>query len=270
MAVTDVITYLINMDYAVLCKRIERFISSNVDNAGAKGVVLGLSGGIDSATTAYLAARALPRDKVLGLILPDYRTTPKADIVDAKNIVKNLGIKSKSIDITTVHNAFMNHLNQDKIASGNLRARIRMCFLYYYGNLENKLVLGTGDRSEVLIGYFTKYGDGSADILPIGGLYKTQIRELGRYLGVPTQIVKKESSPHLWEKHTAKEELNFPYETIDSVLHLLFDRKKSLEETCNILGDNEVVRIILEMNRLSNHKRITPKICRLPQPQNSD
>ncbi len=255
------------MDYEDVSGRIQRFIASRVDDAGVKGVVVGLSGGVDSTVTAYLAAMALSKVKVLGLILPDYKTTPQEDVADAEDVVKSLGIKRGFIDITGIHDVFMQHLKRDKVAVGNLRARIRMSLLYYHGNLEDRLVVGTGDRSEILVGYFTKYGDGGTDILPIGGLYKTQVRALGTHLDVPKRVVEKQSSPRLWAKHTAEGELGLPYKTIDPALHLLFDRNTPPEETARIFGDRKVVETVLEMYRRSGHKRITPEICEIPQPR---
>ena len=164
----------------------------------------------------------------MALSLPDYRITSKADIDDVESIVKNLGIELKSIELTDIHNSFLNHLEKDKIVEDNLKARIRMALIYYHSNLQNKIVIGTGDKSEILLRYFTKYGDGGSDILPIGDLYKTQVRILGRYLKVPEQILEKESSPGLWENQTAKGEIGLSYETIDIILHLLYDRKKLL------------------------------------------
>lgn len=141
--------------YDKVVQKIVSFIRKKVREAGANGVVIGLSGGIDSALTAYLAARALPKEKILALVMPDTRITPKQDIDDARVLAKKLGVDYAIIDIAPIHRAFMKHIaKRDKVAEGNLRARIRMAILYYYANLLNRLVIGTGDKSEYLLGYF--------------------------------------------------------------------------------------------------------------------
>jgi len=163
-----------------------------------------------------------------------------------------------------IHNSFLKHLEKDKIVEGNLKARIRMSLIYYYSNLYNKIVIGTGDRSEILLGYFTKYGDGGTDILPIGDLYKTQVKILGRHLKVPERILEKKSSPYLWANQTAEGEIGLPYETIDMILYLLYDRKKTLEEVGRITGDTSAVKKLLNMNEQSQHKRNQSAICKIP------
>ena len=147
----------------------------------------------------------------------------------------------------------------DRLPLGNLRARIRMCLLYYYANKKNLLVLGSGDRSEILIGYFTKYGDGAVDLLPIGILYKSQVRRLAAHLGVPEKVAFKPSSPRLWPGQTAEGELGIPYEEIDLVLHAVFDRGISWEEAAEATGVDEwKVRRIRELHEKSKHKREMP------------
>jgi len=264
--VSTILHELLSLDYRGVSDRIRSFILSRVEDAHLDGVVLGMSGGLDSTVTAYLTAEALPNNRVLALIMPDYHTTPQGDVKDAEEVAKKLGVKRRLIDITPIHEAFLKHLKGELVAEGNLRARIRMCILYYHANLERRLVIGTGDRSELLIGYFTKYGDGGVDILPLGGLYKTQVRELGRHLGVPNKIVEKRSSPRLWAGQTAEGELGLPYETIDPILHLLYDRGLKPDEAAERIGDRQAVDRVLEMYRFSGHKRSTPTICEIPQP----
>ncbi|MCL4437097.1 MAG: NAD+ synthase [Thaumarchaeota archaeon] len=262
----SVLDSLLNLDYDDISVQIRNFISTYVEEAGANGAVLGLSGGVDSTVTAQLAAKALSSKKMMGLILPDHTTTPREDVEDAENTAKQLGIKTQSIDINLIHNTFMKNLRQGRIPEGNLRARIRMCLLYYYANLDNRIVIGTGDRSEILIGYYTKYGDGGVDILPIGGLYKTQVRALAKHLNISSRIVEKQSSPRLWAGQTAEDEIGQKYEVIDPALHLLFDLNLSPERTEKQLGNPEIINQVLEMNRRSQHKRETPQICKIQQP----
>ncbi len=153
----------------------------------------------------------------------------------------------------------------DRVVEGNIRARIRMTILYAYANQYNLLVAGTGDRSEILIGYFTKYGDGGADFFPIGCLYKTQVRRFAVFLGIPEKIAYKPSSPRLWKDHLAEKELGLKYEVIDAVLYSLFDKKLSPQQTAEKLGISlEVVERILSRYYSTSHKRETPPI---PDPQ---
>ena len=155
---------------------------------------------------------------------------------------------------------YSNHLEPDDLALGNLRARIRANIIYYYANLKNLLVLGTSDRSEYLIGYYTKFGDGSADLLPIVSLYKTQLREFAKTLGVPNNIITKKSSPHLWKEHLAEVEIGLSYEVIDSILYCLVDKKMSIDETIQATEiQRDAVEKINHMFQNSQHKRILPE-----------
>ena len=148
-------------------------------------------------------------------------------------------------------------LEPEDRALGNLRARIRMNILYYYANLKNLVTLGSSDKSEFNIGYFTKFGDGAADVLPIVSLYKTQVREIAKYLQVPINVISKKSSPHLWKDHEAENEIGVSYEEIDSILYCLFEKKLSVEETEKItLIEKSKIQKIQELNSKSEHKRL--------------
>lgn len=259
MRLLDPLEKMTSLDFEQVAGGIEGFIRREVSQAGASGVVLGLSGGLDSSTAAYLAVRALGRGAVLGLILPDSGVTPPGDVEDAKAVAAALGIETVYIDISSIHRAFTGYLKPHMVAEGNLRARIRMCILYYYANLLNRLVLGTGDRSEALIGYFTKYGDGGVDIQPLAGLYKTQVRALASYLNLPKQIVAKRSSPRLWAGHVAEDELGLSYEDIDRILYCVFDLKMGVEEASRSLGmPLGKVLSVLNRYRATEHKRQQP------------
>jgi NAD+ synthase len=244
--------------------KIVDFISRKVSEADAEGAILGISGGIDSAVTTHLCVEALGSRRVLGLILPDGAVTPEYDVKDARKIASELCVDTKVIDIAPIHRAFVKKLDPNNLAEGNLRARIRMSLLYYHANLMNRLVVGTGDRSELLIGYFTKYGDGGVDILPIADLYKTEVRRLGELLGIERKIILKRSSPRLWVGQTAESEIGLQYEVIDTILRAYFDQEMKVSE---IAAQLKVVRKDVEKlvsrNVSTNHKRNVPEICRV-------
>lgn len=251
------------MSYFKVAEVIEGFMKGFVAGSGAKGCVIGLSGGLDSSTVAHLLVRALGKEKVLGLIMPMSGITRQEDLDDAVSLAEDLGINYRIIDIREIFEAYTsaNPLfdENDKIANGNLQARIRMTLLYYAANRKNLLVAGTSDRSEILLGYFTKYGDGASDFIPIGDLYKTQVRELARSIGVPDKIVNKPSSPGLWVGQTAEGELGLSYDVIDRILIALFDRKMEIDEAAREVGvSREVVEKVMEMCRNSTHKRSLP------------
>ncbi len=260
----DVLNKLIKLDYDYVVDKITSFIRGCVEESRAAGAVIGLSGGVDSSVTAFLTVKALGPSRVLGLIMP-YATTPREDVEDALEVARTLGISYRIIDISDIRNSFAKTIpdfdESNRVACGNLLPRIRMTILYYYANKNNLLVVGTGDKSELLIGYFTKYGDGGVDILPIGCLYKTQVRALGKHLGVPDRIVRKPSSPRLWPGHLAEEELQLKYDLIDCVLYCLFDLKLNIDETVRMLGvSREVVCRVLELHERSRHKRSLPPV----------
>ncbi len=224
----EILEKIVNQDYDQISKKVDDFLQYQLSSNNSDGLVLGLSGGIDSTVTAFLCKRTL-KEKTLALIMPDSEITPKSETEDALNAVDKLGIEYKLIDIKPLVNEYSKYLEPNEFAKGNLRARIRANIQYYYANAKNHLVVGSSDKSEYLIGYFTKYGDGAADITPIISLYKTQIRKLAEFLHVPSRIIEKKSSPHLWQEHVAEEEIGHPYEEIDVILYCLFDEDMSIE-----------------------------------------
>jgi len=258
---------LINIDYDYVERRIIDFLRSYTSSIGAKGAVVGLSGGVDSSVTAALLVKALGKDGVIGLIMP-YKTTPPEDVRDAVELAKALGIKYEVIDINPIRNAYSSTIpafkESEVVANGNVLARIRMTILYYYANLNRMIVAGTGDKSELLIGYFTKYGDGGVDILPIGDLYKSQVRRLGKHLGLPDSIAYKPSSPRLWEGQTAEGELGLRYEDIDVILHALVDLRLNPQEAQEATGKPiSLVEQVWRRVVTTEHKRRTPIIPRI-------
>lgn len=252
----EIIDEIKNQDYAAITSTIENFLEEQIKKNHAEGLILGLSGGIDSAVLAYICRRNL-KDKTLAIVMPDTSITPKTETEDALKMVSLTGIQYKLIDINPIVKEYSMYLEPNERAKGNLRARIRTNILYYYANAKNYLVLGSGDKSEHLIGYFTKFGDGASDITPIISLYKLQVREIAKYLGVPENVIEKKSSPHLWKDHEAENELGISYEEVDSVLYCLFDKKLSITETQKLTQiENSTVEKIYELHKNSEHKRL--------------
>ena len=251
-----------NLNCQQTVEKLSVFIKSIIEQSGAKGVVLGLSGGVDSSLTVALCVHALGKDRVLGLLMPA-SFTPQQDTDDAHYLAEQLGIKTEVVSIQRITDAFLNSLDLDqrderarRKAVANVRARIRMVITYYYANAFNYLVAGTSDRSELLIGFFTKHGDGGADFLPISSLYKTQVRELAKYLGIPETVAYKPSNPQLYPNQKLADELPLIYHDLDPILVGLFDLKlspKDVSSRTNI--PLTIVENILHRYNVSEHKR---------------
>ena len=245
-----------NQDYSKIANRIQNKLKEKIEETNSKGVIFGLSGGIDSAVIAYLCNNAI-KEKTLAMIMPDSKISPESETSDAIKIVDELGLNYKLLDINSIHKEFNMVLEPEDRALGNLRARIRMNVLYYYANLKNLTVLGSSDKSEYNIGYFTKFGDGAADTLPIVSLYKTQVREMGKSLGISQSVISKKSSPHLWPNHEAEYEIGAEYEQIDIILHCMLEKNLSIEDTVRESEiSEEIVRNIFHLHHNSMHKRI--------------
>lgn len=259
---------LLAIPFDVVARSIADFIEKYFNDSGAKKAIIGLSGGLDSSVTLRLLVDAVGSDRVIGVIMPDTRVTPTEDVDDAVELSRDLGVEYMIIPIDDVVDSYRVIPGFDvneKLSTGNLRARIRMNILYYLANKLNGVVIGTGDRSEILLGYFTKYGDGGVDVLPIACLYKTQVREMGRYLGLPARITSKPSSPRLWRDHLAEEELGLSYNMVDLVFYSLIDKGLSMEEAVDATGlPFNVFEKVLTLHRRSRHKRRLPPIPSLP------
>ncbi len=256
------------IDYDYVLRRITIFLRDFLAKTGAGGYVVGLSGGVDSSVTVTLLARSVGPGRVHALILPDKASTPRRDVEDAVGLAEELGVGYTLLYINDVLDSFASSLPfydpGSLIANGNLKARVRMAMLYYYANLKGFLVAGTGDKSEILLGYYTKYGDGGVDLLPIGDLYKTQVRRLALRLGLPERIALKPSSPRLWPGHLAEEELGCSYETIDKVLYHYVDLGMDAAGVSEATGvPLETVRRIIARVHANEHKRLPPVILRL-------
>ena len=241
---------------------IVEFIKSKVSESKTDGIVVGLSGGIDSTLSAYLACEALGKENVFGLVLPS-ATTPTEDTDHGIKIAQNLGIEYRKIAIDGILNEFlsMTQLEENALAIGNLKARIRMSIIYYFANQKNYLVSGTGNKSEILIGYFTKHGDGACDMEPIGDLYKTEVFKLSEYLGISQAILEKPPRAGLWNGQTDEDEIGMGYDLLDQILYLYTEKdlkNTEIAEKLDILVD-DVDMIITKIIR-SEHKSKVPEI----------
>ncbi|MEM3000304.1 MAG: NAD+ synthase [Candidatus Bathyarchaeia archaeon] len=258
---------VLELDLSEVAKRIQRFIKEYVENAGANGIVLGLSGGIDSNTIAALSSLAIGGNRVMGLILPESETCNSRDIEDAKFVAEKFGLKTQICDITAILESFYKTIPvfdpADKICKGNIKARVRMICLYYYANKLNMIVCGSSDKSETMMGYFTKWGDAAADIAPIMDLYKTQVRKLAEYIGIPHELAVKPSTPGLWPNQLAETELGIKYETLDLILYGL-EHFMATEEIAEQLGvETALIEKVKGRWLAVEHKRrlpLAPKI----------
>jgi len=243
---------------------IHAFLRGHALEGGATGVVVGLSGGVDSALVARLARDALGPEHVLGILLPDAHV-PAGLVEETVGFARGLGIEHRTIAIDALEGAFRAAVPevQDRVALGNTAARIRMTLLYTLARETRRLVAGTGNKSELLLGYFTKYGDGGADLLPIGDLYKTDVWALAEELGLPPAVVDRAPSAGFWEGQTDEGELGVAYRDVDRILR----RVELLEPEAEIVRETGLpattVRAVLARVDAHRHKRRLPPVAKL-------
>lgn len=245
------------------------FIKIQTKQANASGVVIGLSGGVDSALCAKLCVSALGAENVSGLIMPS-SISPPEDVDAAKIFAEELDINYEIINISPIEKAFSetcrHYGSSNRMANGNLKPRIRMCVLYYHANKMNRIVTGTGNKSELLIGYYTKYGDGGVDMLPIGDLYKTQVKRFSRYIKIPESIVERTPSARLWPGQTDEDEIGIKYDLLDLILYGLVDLKMQPSEVSKATDVSlDIVRKVSKMIKRSEHKRNMPPVLKIPK-----
>jgi NAD+ synthase len=252
---------LLDLDWPEIGAKVTRFIKDYFEKSKTKGIVVSLSGGIDSCTVTALSALAIGGDKVLGLMLPEKETYNTKDIEHSRLVAEKFGFKTEMIDITPTLEAFYSSTpifdSLDKVCKGNVKARTRMVYVYYYANRLNMLVCGSSDKSETMMGYFTKWGDIAADISPIMDLYKTQVRKLARHIGVPKEIITKPSSPALWPGQLAEKELGIKYEQLDLVLYGIEHFLKTEEIAKQLDVGKELVDTLKRRWLSMEHKRRT-------------
>ncbi|MGB9986597.1 NAD+ synthase [Salarchaeum japonicum] len=248
------------MDYARVEARIHDFLRDRLDAAGADGYVLGVSGGLDSALGARVAADAVGPENALGLILPGAPSST-ANMRDARDLCDFLGIPYEEDDIRPAVASIRDGLSGDfdETTVGNVRARVRMTYCYEAANARNYLVLGADNKSEYELGYFTKYGDGAVDLAPFGDLYKTDLYEFAEYLGLPETFIEKQPTAELWEGQTDEDELGASYEVIDAVLRRYLDRDLTVAEIVADTGiDRDLVERFVSRHESTEHKRRRP------------
>ncbi len=257
----------LSRDELVKCENaIEESIVRVVETSNMSGAVVALSGGIDSALVATLASRVVD---VYGLLMPDPAANDPRDAEDAQALAKALGIDHEIIAIDGIIAAI--HASRPKLgpekctlAYANVKPRVRMILNYMAANLDGRVVLGTGNKTELLMGYFTKYGDGGVDMLPIGDIYKTRVRQMARHVGVPENIINKPPSAGLWKGQTDEAEMGITYELLDRVLYGVFDLGLTYDEVEKETGiDDATFTGIMERVKANEHKRTMPAIVDL-------
>ena len=257
----DAISLEINTD--LTRKILTDFLRSEITNAGFQHAVVGLSGGVDSAAACYLAAEALKPENVLAVRMP-YKTSAPESLEHADLVIQASGVQDITIPITDIVDSLFTHFPEaDRGRRGNAMARARMIILYDQSVAFNGLVVGSGNKTEILLGYTTLYGDSACALNPLGDLYKTQIRQLARSLGIPEVIIAKPPSADLWVGQTDEDELGFTYQEVDRLLVLLVDRGYSLQACVEAGFDSTFVEAVIERIQRNQFKRVLPPIAKL-------
>ncbi|MCY3779653.1 MAG: NAD+ synthase [Chloroflexi bacterium] len=239
------------------------FIRDSITKAGMSRAVIGLSGGIDSAVSAYLSARALGPANVLALRMP-YQTSSPESLSDAEAVIEDLGLPHLTVPISEMADALISRFPEmNKLRQGNIMARMRMTALYDQSAAWGGLVMGTSNKTEFLLGYSTIYGDSGVALHPIADLYKCQVRQMARFLGLPASIINKPPSADLWIGQTDEDELGFTYDQADQVLFLLVDERYTVDEVAEEGFDREFVVKIWERVKANHYKRTMPNIAKL-------
>jgi len=238
--------------------KIVDFIKEYTHNSGHKTGVVGLSGGVDSSLTYSLTCEAIGEKNTIGVIMP-YKTSKKKFKMNAEKLVQLKGGRIRYHEITDIVDSFKKQFeNITSIRLGNIMARTRMIILYDTASQFNGLVMGTGNKTEILLGYFTVYGDGGCSIEPLGELYKTQVWEMAKLVGVPDDIINEKPTADLWEGQTDEEELGILYKKADSILYLLFEKHFTREEALSEGYSSKEIGRVVDLAKKSCFKRHTP------------
>ena len=252
------------LDWEEVTDRICSFIREQMEKSGRNRLVIGVSGGLDSSTSAYLGVKALGRDHLVPFILP-YRTSSQENLEDAHLVCRELGLEPRTVEITPMVDAYFSRFpGADRRRRGNFMARMRMAVLYDQSEALEALVMGTGNRTEALLGYTTLWGDMACAFTPLGGLYKTQVRQLARHLGVPARIIDKPPTADLWEGQTDEGEMGVTYRDADAILYRLVDLQMGVEQVVGEGFPQELVERIRTMVERSAYKRSMPPYPVIP------
>lgn len=253
----------LSIDTELTKKILTGFIQTEITRAGFSRAVIGLSGGLDSALSCFLAAEALGAQNVLALRMP-YKTSSQDSLDDAQQVIDALGVPSLTIEITDmVDPLFKRFPEMSNRRKGNIMARERMIVLFDQSEEFKGLVVGTGNKTEILLGYSTWYGDAACSLNPLGDLYKAQVRQLAQSMGVPQSILKKAPSADLWQGQTDEGELGFTYDQADRLLYLLIDERYTPEECVEAGFDETFVRQVIQRVRRNQFKRVLPPIAKV-------
>ena len=240
-----------------------RFLRIEARKFGFQRALLGLSGGIDSAVSAALAARAYGPEQVLGVMMP-YRTSSPASESDARTVAAALGIRLEKTDISAMADGYLSGLpDADRLRRGNVMARCRMIVLYDRSVPERALVIGTSNKTELLLGYSTQFGDAACALNPLGDLYKHQVWQLARHLGLPSEVIDKPPTADLFEGQTDEGELGFSYAEADGILHALVDERRSVEEVVQLGWSRTLMERIVTRMAANQYKRQPPLVAKL-------
>ncbi len=254
-----------NLDMKFIENILTGFIRNETDRIGTKKAVIGLSGGVDSAVSVYLSAKALGKNNVTCVMMP-YKSSSKSSLTDSEKVVKALGIKSMKVEITPMVDAFTEKSGIKDITPkrlGNIMARMRMIVLYDISAALNAIVIGTGNKTESLLGYTTMFGDNACAINPLGDIFKTQVWELAKYLNVPESIINKAPSADLWDGQTDEDEMGIKYKEVDRYLFYRYDEKMSENELIKRGFTKDYIKFVDSIVDKNKFKRMLPIVARI-------
>ena len=244
-------------------EKLLHYIREEVKNTGFSKVVLGLSGGIDSALVAYLAVKALGKENVIAIKMP-YKTSSSNSLEHANLVIQDLGLEDRTIEITSMVDAyFSSQKDVSPLRKGNFMARTRMCVLFDISAAEHALVIGTSNKTEILLGYGTLFGDMACAFNPIGDLYKGQVWSLSKHIGVPREIIEKQPSADLWEGQTDEQDLGLTYKVADEILVRLVDLHKTIEEIVTEGYEETAVTKVISKIKMNQFKRKLNSIAKI-------